>query len=62
MTHPSAQDKLDTIQKLQTRLSAALEYNCYLGEEFLARLSMDIEAQLQELGTMLEQPMGCGCR
>jgi hypothetical protein len=56
MTDPSTQAKLDSIQKLQTQLSAALEHNCYAGEEFLAKLSMDIEAQLQELAIMLEMP------
>lgn len=56
MNPPSTQAKLDSIQQLQTRLSAALEHNCYLGEEFLAKLSMDIEAQLQELAVMLEKP------
>jgi hypothetical protein len=56
MTDPLTQAKLDSIQKLQTRLSAALEHNCYAGEEFLAKLSMDIEAQLQELAVMLETP------
>lgn len=54
MTRSPIQAKLDTIQQQQTRLSAALEYNCYLGEEFLAKLSMDIETQLQELNAMLE--------
>ncbi len=61
MTDCSAQTKLDSIQTLQTRLSAALEHNCYLGEEFLAHLSMDIEIQLQELRGMLE-PTDCSCR
>lgn len=58
MTTPSPKAKLDTIQRLQTRLSAALEHNCYAGEEFLTKLSMDIEAQLQELAAMLEKPTG----
>ncbi len=56
MTPSSTKAKLDSIQHLQTRLSAALEHNCYNGEEFLAKLSMDIEAQLQELAVMLDQP------
>lgn len=59
---PCAQEKLDAIQRLQTQLSAALDHNCYLGEEFLAKLSMNIENQLQELEVLLATPKHCDCR
>ncbi len=38
--------QLDRIQGLQNQLSTALEANCYDQDQFLARLSFELEHQL----------------